>query len=185
LASFGQNAGVARPALGERPVAQTRAALYAYILSRLEGATQPAQAALFRSLNLPFSPRSARRAGEPLLHKAGKKSGALREWLLVDEHELGLEKATVRFPGAGERQQELLNALSQVAGVRQIIELERSFDILAIVVFQGRAERLDLQARLAELTPQRIWEDITSETSLPTVLTWRARTAAAAQAEGF
>jgi hypothetical protein len=157
--------------------------------------------AFFDELGLAVRQAGALRAQRPLRHHPERKRRAgrntrvrspaapqpdatFREWLLIDELKLDLEVALVRFPGDGTRQTDLMAALCQVAGVRQIVETQRDRDIWAFVVFDGARRRRDLRARLEELAPRLQWDDVLFETQEPTRLLWRdlaVRTAAREQ----
>jgi hypothetical protein len=105
--------------------------------------------------------------------------------LLVEEHKLDLDTAVVRFPGVGKRQSDLLGKLLTVRGVRQILELATDRDLLVVVVFDGRSDRIRLRAELEELADSMTWEDIESETHRPAIATWKHLARRAGRAEGF
>lgn len=190
-----------RTPVGSVPYTDSRAALFAFIAARLSGHPDRAHDQYFRQLGLRISGRGARRAAEGYLVQSPHKNApgptsvtpqrrrrrrrALRPWLLVNEHALGLETALVRFPGSGQRQDHLRRALERLPGVRHVIELQRDRELLAVVVFSGVAERLALQAQLEEIAEVRIWDDISYETLEPSVRTWIDRAKRAAGEEGL
>jgi hypothetical protein len=190
---------MARKPTGAVPFAQSSTGLFAFIAARLAGHSDLSAGPFLRGLGLKITAAGSRRAATPYLevspHK--KKRGparaaavavprrpAIREWLLVDESKLGLEKALVRFPGNGLARPELRRALERLAAVRQVLELEYDRELVAIVVFADAEARAALQAQLAELTTDaRIWDGIIHETHLPARRLWSelARRAAAGE----
>lgn len=188
---------MARTPVGKVNKDVSRTALYAYIAARLHGVRTADQDQFFRTqLGVLVGQKSAARAatrvrgssrsgegrGRPA-KRGRRRKHVLRDWLLVDENELGLELALVRFPGSGRRQKELVEALGKLVGVRQIIETERSGDVLAIVMFSGLDVRRDLRARLEELSDRLFWDNVLSESHQPALATWRALATKAAVAE--
>ncbi|HEX8745184.1 MAG TPA: hypothetical protein VF712_18810 [Thermoleophilaceae bacterium] len=69
-------------------------------------------------------------------------------------------------------------------GVAHLIRLEAS-DLLAIVIFERRADQLRLRARLGELATVVSWEQIDAQTQEPAVRTWRWLAQRAAETEGL
>jgi hypothetical protein len=194
---------VARPSVGNIPQTESRTALFAHIAGRLAGVPVAAQVDFFRSeLRVAIGrdgadavaashrhpdPRKRRRGRAPGQPRpdVSPESAALRDWLLVEELKLDLDLAIVRFPGAGAKQGRLLQALTRLAGVRQVFELTERRDLLAVLLFDGRRDRRRLRAELEELADVMVWEDIESESSLPAVTTWARLAQAAATNEGF
>jgi hypothetical protein len=172
----------------------------AFVAARLAGHTDATADGYFRELGIKITGRGARRAAEghlylsPHKRRRGRQSESMatapsdeliREWWLVDEARLGLEKAVVRFPGEGNARVELRRRLERIAAVRQIVELEHDRELVAVVVFSGAEERVALQAQLSEIAEVRIWDDILYETHLPALSLWRERAYRAAAEEGL
>jgi hypothetical protein len=194
---------VARPPVGTVPQRQSRTALFAYVAGRLAGISLAEQPGFFEAqLGVKIGRDGAegaaarRRHPQPGKRKRGPiasapqspvqaEDAALFDWLLVEEHKLGLDTALIRFPGVGKRQGELLGALSKVRGVRQILELSRERDIIAVVVFDGRDDRMRLRTELEEFAVAMVWEDIESETHRPAITAWKHLAQRAARIEGF
>src|SRR5262249_22212672 len=92
---------------------------------------------------------------------------------LVDEPKLGLDVALLRFMGTDSRQTDVLVGLSTMTGVRQVLELAGTFEVLAIVVFDGADARRSLKARIQEATgADPAWFDLESESWTPSLHTW-------------
>lgn len=189
-----------RTAVGTRPQPDCRTALYAYFAARLAGIPARSFDEYFEALGLlvrqdgvaravrglKYEPSTRLRAGRHTSARVGTvrpEQAAFREWLLIHELRLDLEVAVVRFPGNGARQGDLIRALTDLPGVRHIIETAGVRDVLAIVVFSGPRERRDLQACLEEIAPRREWDDVLFETQEPTVRMWEALARRAAEAE--
>lgn len=190
---------MARTPVGKVNKDESRTALYAYIAARLYGVRTADQDRFFHdALRVLVGQKSAaraatrargssrsRRTAEPTAAQRGKRKRPFRDWLLVDENQLGFELAVVRFRGGGRRQRELVRALKKLVGVRQIIETEESGDVLAILMFAGLEQRRDLRARLEELSDRFFWENVLSETHEPALGTWRELARRTAEAEGL
>lgn len=189
---------MARTPVGTQPQPLTRTALYAYFAAQLAGipirsfndlfdrwglAIRQDGATRAASLRKQQSPTKVAPGRRPARRQTPRLDPVFREWLLIDEPRLGLELALLTFPGDGRRQTDLLEALRQTAGVRQIIETARKRDVVAIVLFAGPRERRDLRARLEEISHQIIWDDVISETHEPAPHTWRALALTAAAEE--
>lgn len=199
---------MARPPDGIARKDDTRTALFAYIAARLHDVLAgDEERELFAALGINVSPSAAGKAatlarrpqrddpavsdGEtPLTSNRTDVSpttrGPLRRWLLVDETRVDLDLALLRFSGHQTRQPDLVSTLSSLAGIRQVIELAGTFEVLAVAVFDGAQARRDLKALVRErsgLDPA--WFDVESESWDGSLPTWRALTQRVAQAEGL
>ena len=174
-----------RPPDGTTSKERTRTALFAYIAARLHGRQAKAdEDALFGQLGLNVSSTAAQNAARH--HRQSFARPALRKWLLIDEPRLDLDVAVLRFEGCGHRQQGLVETLNEMPGLRQILELSGSFEVLAVAIFDGRVARGDLKARVQEATGlDPAWFDIERESWAPSTATWAALAQRAADKEGL
>ena len=110
-----------------------------------------------------------RRRGPRTSAQQPKGLGVLRDWLLIDWSQLGLERALVRFPGEGRAQSDLIRQLGRVEGVCHIIECAHSGDVYALIVYGDHQEARELRAQLREFAGRMIWDTVISETQVPTI----------------
>ena len=98
----------------------------------------------------------------------------LRDWLLVDEAQLGIKKVVYRIANDGLVQPELIAAIALLEGVRQVLETssDRMLIIVALVCDDPGAR--DLRARIEELAPGRAvrMDDVTWEDHSPAARAW-------------
>jgi len=195
---------MARPPVGNVPQAQSRTALFAYIAGKLAGVPVAGLAAFYTNeLRVNIGREGAEHAAAARRHAVpGKRrrgptpatteppprpeDAALREWLLVEEHKLDLFTALVRVRGIdGETPGDLLKRVQEIRGVRQVFELSEHWEIVTVVVYEGRLDRERLKTELQELAIVQSFEDIGTETHQPALATWKYLARRAAAAEGF
>lgn len=170
-----------RPPDGITAKDQSRTALFAYIAARLHGRQAKAdEDRFFREHKLNVSSAAAQKAARRSRDQHG--ASLMTKWLLIDEPRLDLDVALLRFAGDGRRQSGLVETLASLAGLRQVIEIAGTFDVLAIAVFDGRIERRHLQARVQEITGlDPAWFDVERETWAPSRATWSGLAVRAAE----
>lgn len=181
-----------RPPVGNTTQERSLTALYAYVVGALEGVGARERDTLCRGLEILVKKNGLERAAKDYLWDPPRASdppprthsGTLRPWLLVDEPRMGIERALVRFPGAGRRRPDLLELLRQTPGVRQLVELRTGpKDIVAVMLFQDTRDRERLEAVIeAEEVPYE-WDEIRSEDHEPALGTWRFLVRRAAEKE--
>ena len=188
-----------RTPVGNKPQPDTQAALFAYLAARLADVPVARFNDFFGRLGIKvrrdgaMRAMKARRFNPPTKSIAGRKpstpsaptSPALRDWLLVDEAALEVETALLRFPGSGRRQSALIDGLTCLPGVRQVIETAHLRDVFAVVIFLGPTHRRDLRAQVEELAPEVVWDDVLFETHEPTVRSWQELARRTAAREGL
>jgi hypothetical protein len=169
---------VARPPDGTIAKERSRTALFAYVAARLAQAPLKDDSAFFGKVGLDVNGKAGAVAG-----KAAKSS--LVKWLVVDEPELDLDVSLLRFP-PGEESNRTFAVLADLPGVRQLIQLGTTGEVIAIVVFDGARARRDLRASIEERIGVRpVWEDIERETFEPARRTWRELARKVARDEGL
>ena len=188
------------PPVGKHTPRATRTPVYAYVAARLRHVPNRAQTAYFRDkLRISLSQQQAERAAGPIRlspprkgqrgragERRAKAAPALEEWVLVNERRLGLEKWLVRIEGDGRGAPDLLRRLRRLAGVRQIVETGHRRDIYVLLLSRDHGERLDLRARLEELTDRAmVWDEVLSESHHVAALTWEALAKRTAAEEGL
>jgi hypothetical protein len=96
------------------------------------------------------------------------------DWLRIDEHQLGLRKVLVHIGADGFALEGVVDALDQMPGIRQVIELKESRDIYAVALLRDEREEDDLRARLLEFAPGRPVKVlvIRQESNAPALGTW-------------
>lgn len=107
------------------------------------------------------------------------------DWLLADEHALGLKKLLLRIPNDGQDLDHLVTALTSMPGIRQVVQTKEDQEVFAIAILRTDAEEENLRARVHEHAPgHRIRvHSIRYESHDPTPTTWLwiAKNEAAAQ----
>jgi hypothetical protein len=101
--------------------------------------------------------RGSRRASHPARQpqSTGESAAIWTDWLRVDEHRLGLRKVLVHIGADGFALAGLVDALQQMPGIRQVLELKESRDVYAVALLHDESEEDDLRARLLEFAPGR------------------------------
>ncbi len=72
------------------------------------------------------------------------------DWLLVDEAALGLLRVLYRLPNNGLPRPGLLEALSGIGGIRQIIEVSGDLEVLVVAIVEDLQEAQRLRARIQD-----------------------------------
>lgn len=178
---------MARPTDGKVAKQRSRTALFAHIAARLAAQKYADDGAYFRdTLKIAVNARAGRVAAQAFREAGSHDAPRLRSWVLIDEPAADLDVSLLRFSGTGRPQPELFDALQEVPGVRQLLQLAGEGDVLAVVVFDGARARRELRARLErELGVTPSWHEIERESWQPAAASWRALARKAADAEGL
>jgi hypothetical protein len=181
---------MARTPLGTIRQGVAKTALYAYFAARLRGVPTRDLGKYLTDLGLAVGPDGVLRAGSqarmrrpgetprgPKRKDAGPRSPATSrrvfvDSLLIDALRLDVELAVALVPGTGASRRELVEALEHVPGVRQVIETAHRRDIHLVLMFEGPRHRKDLRARLNELVPELIWDDVLYESRAGESAAW-------------
>lgn len=160
---------MARPTDGKIAKADSRTALFAHIAARLAERPFGEDSEFFkRTLEVNVNAKAGRDA-------AKARGAALKKWLLVQEADLDLDVSLLRFTAGERSSEEIFRLLQDIPGVRQLIRLGRTGDVLAVVLFDGARARRELRALIQERLGMRPeWEEIEEETFEPTLQTWRS-----------
>lgn len=171
-----------RPPDGTGRKTESRTAVFAYIAARLADVREVDENAFYERLGLNLSRTTANKAGRAASHRrssgfpapeTGTAPSAIRKWLIVEEADLDLEVALVRFPSASSRHEHLVPTLVEIDGIRQVIEVEGTFEVFAVVLCDGPISRKRLQAVLRERTGlDPAWLTVEHETWRPALRTW-------------
>jgi hypothetical protein len=157
-----------RPPDGKVAKAGSRTALFAHVAARLDEQPRRDDSTYFRE-----------RLGVDVNEKAGRIAAdgarrSLRKWLLVAEPDLDLDVSLLRFEPGEHSAEEIADVLEGVSGVRQILRLGTSGEVLAVAVFDGARARRELRAVIRErLGVRPRWDEVEMETFAPAVRTWR------------
>jgi hypothetical protein len=185
--------------------ARSRTAIFAFVAARLADIPRAEFAEFCRNeLGVGLGAAALHAAGKRRRHPAPRKAPrgpkprpgdepaeaspptedrAFRDWLMVEEHKLGLDTALVRLEGDERPPTELLENLARIPGVRQVIDLAQRRDVLIVVIFNGRHDRQRLRGQLEELDRNMLWEDIEHESWWPAMDTWKSLAQRAAEEE--
>jgi hypothetical protein len=171
---------MARPPDGKVAKGGSRTALFAHIAARLVLSPRKKDSEFFREeLEVAVHEKAGRDA-------AAAAPSSLRKWLLVQEGDFDLDVSLLRFVPGERSSEQIVEALESISGVRQIIQLATSGEVLAVVVFDGAKARRDLRAVLQErlqMRPQ--WDEVEGETFQPALRTWQDLARKVAEDEGL
>jgi hypothetical protein len=159
---------MARPAEGKVAKASSRTALFAHIAARLGGQPRRDDSTYFKTrLRVNVSEKAGRVA-------ADAARASLTKWMLVSEGDLDLDVSLLRFEPGRRSPEEIFQVLEDMAGIRQILRLGTSGEVLAVAVFDGARARRELRAVIQERLGMRPrWDEVESETFAPATRTWR------------
>jgi len=161
---------------GKVAKAESRTALFAHVAARLHEIQYAKDTDFFRALGLNVSAKAGRDAMQPFKKR-------LTKWLLVDEPELDLDVSVLRFEPTGDPR-ETFDTLAGISGVRQLIQVASTGEVIAVVVFDGARARRRLRAVIEEQIGVRPrWDEVERETFAPARRTWRDLAAKAARDE--
>jgi hypothetical protein len=150
------------------------------VTARLDGQPRREDSAYFKTrLRVNVSEKAGRVA-------ADAAGGSLAKWLLVSEGDLDLDVSLLRFEPGKSTPEEIVEVLKRISGIRQILQLGTSGEVLAVAVFDGARARRELRAVIQErlgIRPQ--WDEVESETFAPAIRTWRDLARKAALDEGL
>ncbi|HWA54409.1 MAG TPA: hypothetical protein VG816_09585 [Solirubrobacterales bacterium] len=159
---------MARPTDGKIAKAGSRSALFAHVAARLHLRLQKRDSSFFKDeLGVNINEKAGRDAAAPL-------KSSLRKWVLVREPDLDLDVSLLRFRPGERSPEEIFEALEALSGVRQLLQIASTGEVLAIVIFDGARARRELRAVIQEriqIRPQ--WDEIERETFDPALRTWR------------
>lgn len=169
-----------RPPDGKVAKGGSRTALFAYVAARLALNPRKQDSEFFRrELQVDVHEKAGRDA-------AAAAPSSLRKWLLVREVDLDLDVSVLRFSPGERSSEQIVEALESISGVRQIIQLATSGEVLAIVIFDGAQARRELRAVLQERLQMRPnWDEVERETFQPALRTWQDLARKAAEDEGL
>lgn len=115
---------------------------------------------------------------------ADQAGDSLAKWMLISEGDLDLDVSLLRFDPKGRSPEEILEVLEGISGIRQILRLGTSGEVLAVAVFDGARARRELRAVIQERLGMRPrWDEVESETFAPATRTWRDLAGKAARDE--
>ena len=148
--------------------ASSRTALFAHIAARLDGQPRRDDSAYFQTqIKVRVSEKAGRDAAD-----AARDS--LAKWVLVSEGDLDLDVSLLRFEPGVRPPEEIVEVLRGISGIRQILQLGTSGEVLAVAVFDGARARRELRAVIQErLGIRPRWDEVESETFAPATRTWR------------
>lgn len=138
----------------------------------------------------PLRPKT-RRGRPPKQRKTRRRDAddrehAIVDWLLVDEARLELLVVLYRLPSDGMPRPDLYDVISELPGVRQVIETKRDRELLVIGLVRSLKEADALRSLLEEHAPEESvsLDLVQRETHLPAVQTWTWLAKREAKAQG-
>lgn len=148
--------------------ANSRTALFAHLAARLNGQPRRDDSAYFHTqLKVNVSEKAGRVA-------ADAAGASLTKWVLVSEGDLDLDVSLLRFEVGRRSPEEIVEVLRGISGIRQILQLGTSGEVLAVALFDGARARRELRAVIQERLGMRPrWDEVESETFAPAGRTWR------------
>lgn len=148
--------------------ASSRTALFAHIAARLGGQPRRKDSTYFKKeLKVNISEKAGRLA-------ANAVGDSLAGWLLVCEGDLDLDVSLLQFKPGRYSPEEIVEVLKGIFGIRQILQLGTTGEVLAVAVFDGARARRELRAVIQErLGIRPRWDEVESETFVPAIGTWR------------
>jgi hypothetical protein len=171
---------MARPAVGKVAKENSRTALFAHVAARLDGQPRRKDSEYFKTrLEVDVSEKAGRVA-------ADAAGDSLTKWMLVSEGDLDLDVSLLRFDPERLSPERIVEVLEGISGIRQILRIGTSGEILAVAVFDGARARRELRAVIQErlgIRPQ--WDEVESESFAPAARTWRDLARKAARDEGL
>jgi hypothetical protein len=192
---------MARTPRGTLPQTLSKTALYAYFAARLRGVPARAMDDYLDELGVAVRHDAVLRAGSSARSRRSGESRRGRkpasgtpsststrrsvffDSLLIDALALDVELALARVPGTGASRHDLVVALQDVNGVRQLLETGHRRDIYLVVMFEGPRHRRELRAQLDELVPELVWDDILFESQTSAAAAWEELARRAARDE--
>lgn len=159
---------MARPAVGKVAKESSRTALFAHVAARLDGRSRRKDSEYFKTqLGVDISEKAGRIAADA----AGR---SLTSWTLVSEGDLDLDVSLLRFDPGRLSPERIVEILKDISGIRQILQLGTSGEVLAVAVFDGARARRELRAVIQERLGMRPhWDEVESETFAPATRTWQ------------
>jgi hypothetical protein len=171
---------MSRPSDGKTAKASSRTALFAHIAARLDLRQRDSDSSFFKNeLHVNINEKAGRDAA-----KASRRS--LKKWVLVREADLDLDVSLLRFKAGERTSDEIFEVLEEVSGIRQLLQIASTGEVLAVAVFDGARARRELRAVIRErlqIRPQ--WDEIEQETFDPALRTWRELARKAARDEAL
>ena len=169
---------------GIRPQAETDAALFAHIAYRLDDIrVKEIHRYATSVLGIDVGYNAIRFAPATAARIADLPSPPLRPWLLVDLDALNFFTALVCVRNASDS--DVFSAVARVPGVVHVMRLMSHGDVVAIVIYEDRAQQRMLRARLGEIADIVSWEHVDFASHEPAILTWRSLARRAGEREGL
>jgi hypothetical protein len=116
-----------------------------------------------------------KRPGPPGAASCVPEDPFIEDSLVIDEQKLGVLRVLFRLPNDGLPQAQLLEDLEGLPGVRQILELDSTRDVLVVALAGSMSDADDLRARIQDFVPGRgVVRDIISfESHAAMPATWK------------
>lgn len=175
---------MARPPVGtvRQPLSDT--ALFAHIASRLQHVGVKDLETWARELGVavgPYAIRNAQHTAQRLATPTDR-ARALRPWAYIDYAALDFFMAVATLETSGNRSTGL-KGLENVRGVVDLLCVERSARVLALVIFERRSDKTTLETALGEWANIVEWSEIEEQRPMAAIATFRALARRSADSE--
>jgi len=174
-----------RPPVGTLAQPLSDTALFAHIATRLEDVPVKALESWARELGIRVGAkalRSAPQKAERLVTTTSAGAAVVTHWALVDYAALDFFTDLVSL--RVERGDAVaMSLLEHVSGVVELLAVERSEEVLALVIYERRSDKRALEAALAELADVIDWRPIEVRRPRAAIATFRALALRAAERE--
>jgi hypothetical protein len=156
-------------------------ALFAHAAMRLENVPVAQQTRWAKKLGIRVGAKALREAPQTAerLQSAAHADAAVRRWVLIDYAALDFFTALVTLH-LGRRDRATMNRLEQVSGVVELLVVERSAEILALVIYERRSDKRALEGVLTEFGDIIGWHAIEEQRPKAAISTFRSLALAAA-----
>jgi hypothetical protein len=163
-----------RPPVGTDTQPRSDTALFAHIAWRLEDVGIKDLESWTHELGIRVGEKAIREApktAQRLLHLPG--GSPVRRTALIDYAALDFFTALVTLRTKGDRD-EVIRKVGQVRGVVELLSVEDSEDVLALVVFERLSDKRTLEGMLSEHADIRGWQTIEERRHQPAAMTFRS-----------
>jgi hypothetical protein len=173
-----------RTPVGTIPQPRSDTALFAHIAMRLENVAVKRLDEWAQELGIRVGAKALRgapRTAARLLNAPGA-SRVVRRWALVDFDVLNFFAALVTLR-IERRESTTMSRLEQVSGVIELLPVEHSQEVFAVVIFERRSDQCALKSMLTEFGDIVDWRPIEEQRPRAAINTFRSLALAAAERE--
>lgn len=173
-----------RPSVGTVRQPRSDTALFAHVAMRLEDVHVKQMNEWARKLGIRVGAKALREAPKTAerLPSTADANRVVRPWALVDYAALDFFTALVTLR-VERRERTTMDRLEQVSGVVELLAVERSQEMQALVIFERLSDKRALEAGLAEFADIVDWRAIDDRRPRAAIATFRSLALRAAERE--